>query len=92
MELAKKRKSDEPETARRSEFWYEDGNVIIQIEDKHFKLYRGQLSGLSTFFADLLQDDGKPVRSNIDGCPLYRVEGTTAGDFEMLLTWVRDFT
>lgn len=88
VELTKK--SDEPQTRFRSEFWHDDGNIVIQIENTYFKLYRGQLSALSTLFADLLQDDGKPVGSKMNGCPLYRVEGTTAEDFESLLTWIED--
>lgn len=38
VESAKKMKSAETQTARRSEFWYEAGNVVIQIDDTHFKL------------------------------------------------------
>lgn len=63
---------------------------MIQIDDIHFKLYRGQLSRISTFFADLFKEN--LINWHMDGCPLYRVEETTAGDFEALLTWMQYHT
>ncbi|KZP20255.1 hypothetical protein FIBSPDRAFT_954639 [Athelia psychrophila] len=89
--LPKKIKHIEVPTIKRSElYWYKDGNVIIQIEDTHFELYRGQLSRASNFFARLLQgSDENPLGPKLHD-PLYvHVTEINAADFILLLEWLK---
>jgi len=69
-------------------YWYDDGNVIIQIDDTPFKLYCGQLSSHSTYFTELFQEP--PPQRDIDGGPLYVVSGTNVVDFVALLNAMKD--
>jgi hypothetical protein len=90
---------------RVSKFWYDDGNVIIQIEDVQFKLYRGQLTRYSTFFADLLSRDcdvdgsqaeikevavGEHMYPTLHGVPIYIVTCVHVADFIVLLSALDD--
>ncbi|PFH45431.1 hypothetical protein AMATHDRAFT_159844 [Amanita thiersii Skay4041] len=60
----------------RSDFWFEDGNLILIAGSAAFKVHRGQLARHSEFFNDLIslpqpqsQPDGDfPQQQLIDGC------------------------
>ncbi|KAL5504491.1 hypothetical protein ACEPAH_7152 [Sanghuangporus vaninii] len=42
--------SDQPATVRSDRFWFEDGTVVIRVEDTLYKLYKGILARQSNFF------------------------------------------
>jgi hypothetical protein len=90
---------------RVSKFWYDDGNVVIQIGDVQFKLYRGQLTRYSTFFADLLSRDcdiddsqvgirevaaGEHMYPTLHSVPIYIVTCVNVADFIVLLSALDD--
>ena len=69
-------------------YWYDDGNVVVQVDDTQFKLYRGQLSRHSTYFAELFQE---PLTEYcVDGHPCYVIRGTNVEDFVALLNAIND--
>lgn len=74
------------------DYWYDDGNTVLKVEDTHFKLYRGQLSSHSTYFAELLQEPHPLPDCYVDGDPVYVyvVNGINVKDFEALLNAMRD--
>lgn len=39
---------------QRGEPWYEDGNIILQADHTHFRVFRGVLAASSEIFADML--------------------------------------
>lgn len=63
----------------RSEFWPEDGNVILQAEGTQFKVHRGILSMNSDVFKDMLSlpqlSSGEEL---IDGCPVVHLSDSAA--------------
>lgn len=82
-------------------FWYDDGNVIIQIEDTQFKLYKGHLTRHSPYFKQLLA--GPEPTLHVDGVPIYIIDEKTrgaeyahvklcAGDLETMLKFAEDMS
>lgn len=84
----KKTKQNEPASIKRSEkYWFNDGNVVVQIDHTQFQLYRGQLARASKFFADLFSSE---VSARLGDLPLFRLTNVTARDFALLLAWLFD--
>lgn len=71
---------------RHPQFWHADGSVILQVSQTLFRLHASQLKKQSTFFADLLKEDGnsQPAAA-VDGCPLHRIANVSVQDMERLL-------
>ncbi|KAI0918601.1 hypothetical protein AcV5_002548 [Taiwanofungus camphoratus] len=71
---------------RHPQFWHADGSVVLQVSQTLFRLHASQLKKQSTFFADLLKEDGnsQPAAA-VDGCPLYRIANVSVQDMERLL-------
>lgn len=75
---------------KHDEFWYLDGNIIVQIEGTRFKLHRSRLTLQSEFFEELFDRKDGPGEIDIrpeliDGHPLYVVSGVSADDFANML-------
>lgn len=70
----------------RSDIWFEDGNVIIQAEKTHFKVYRGGLAANSSIFKDMFSMPQPPSAGELDveGCPVVHVSDT-AEDIAIVL-------
>ncbi|RDX52151.1 hypothetical protein OH76DRAFT_1554335 [Lentinus brumalis] len=66
-------------------FWYEDGNVVIVVEETAFKLYKARLSKFSTYFEAMFANDAEQNRPTMEGCPVYRAEGVAVSDFKQFL-------
>ena len=63
-------------TTRYEDLWFEDGNVILAVGDKEFKLYRGPLMAHSLAFRDMLslpQPESGPASAD-DACPVIRLD------------------
>ena len=62
------------EAAPVQDLWFEDGNLILQAENKLFRIYRGLLGARSSVFKDMLAfpppEGGNPM---VDGCPIVTV-------------------
>ena len=59
---------------RDKEFWYPDGNVVLRVGNKLFRLHRSRLEKYCIFFQQLFAADVDVQLSEIiDGCPVYHV-------------------
>lgn len=85
----KRSKPNPMQPRKHDKFWHLDGNIIINIENTHFKLHRSRLAEQSQYFTDLFERKdhltGMDVEE-IDGRPVYTVTGVGLKDFEVLLT------
>ena len=57
-------------TKRSAQFWFEDGNVVLQAQDSLFRVHRSHLilhSDVMKDFFSCPQPEGAPT---IEGCPL----------------------
>lgn len=69
-------------------FWHLDGNIIVNIDNIHFKLHRSRLAQVSEYFAELFDRKDGLVGAGleeIDGRPVYTITGVSAEDFEIML-------
>lgn len=58
---------------RSNEYWFEDGNVILEAENVQFRVHRSMLSLHSTVFADMFrmpQPIQPDLETYIEGCPV----------------------
>ena len=70
----------------RSDIWYEDGSVILQAENTHFKVYRGVLSESSSVFKDmfLIPQPLSLASELIEGCTVVHLSDS-AQELEYVL-------
>ncbi|KAJ7188689.1 hypothetical protein C8R46DRAFT_28025 [Mycena filopes] len=54
----------------RSEIWYEDGNVVLQVQQTRFRVFWGLLTQHSSFFRDMYGLPQPPDQPTVDGCPV----------------------
>ncbi|KAJ7018341.1 hypothetical protein C8F04DRAFT_392071 [Mycena alexandri] len=65
-------------------FWYEDGSVVLQVQDTQFRVFWGILCHQSSFFRDM-QSLPQPLdQPTVDGCPVVVLYDDLA-DVETLL-------
>lgn len=59
---------------RRSDLWFEDGNVVLEAEGTFFKVYRGNLARHSSVFAAMFSFPQPKTQSDpsesVEGCPI----------------------
>ncbi|KDR83241.1 hypothetical protein GALMADRAFT_113452 [Galerina marginata CBS 339.88] len=70
---------------RSSDFWFEDGNVVLQAQSKQFRVHRSVVARHSTVFRDMFslpQPEGDDL---LDGCPIVHVTDASK-DWEKLFT------
>ena len=68
------------------DFWFDDGNIIIRVEDDLFRVHSSLLRTKSPYFSRLLSpENDDPDREVIDGCKVYQVEGGNACYFAAVL-------
>ncbi|KAJ7045931.1 hypothetical protein C8F04DRAFT_1026045 [Mycena alexandri] len=58
---------------RVEELWFEDGNIVLQAGDSHYRVYRGVLAARSPVFRDMLAFPQPADSELVDGCPLVRL-------------------
>ena len=77
---------------RHPDLWFDDGNVVLRVEDTIYKFLRSILSRESPLFADMFS---LPQAADIDssdtyhGCPLVRFS-ETAKDMSCFLAALSD--
>ena len=67
--------------------WFEDGNIVLEVETSRFKVYGGILALHSAIFRDMLAIPKPAVldaSETVDGCPAVRLEDR-ANDWEYVL-------
>ncbi|KAK7057753.1 BTB domain-containing protein [Favolaschia claudopus] len=68
----------------RSEIWFSDGSVVLQVENIQFRVYWGVLTQQSSFFRTMQNLPQPPNQPSIDGCPVIELQDAV-GDVEYLL-------
>ncbi|KAI0742413.1 hypothetical protein C8Q80DRAFT_1188200 [Daedaleopsis nitida] len=58
-----------PNLEHDTEFWFEDGSIVLIAHNVGFRVYKRLLSEHSPFFRDLFQIPQPPGAPKIDGCP-----------------------
>ncbi|CAA7258932.1 unnamed protein product [Cyclocybe aegerita] len=73
-------------TFKRSKYWFDDGNVILQAEDTQFRVHRSMLAHQSAVFKDMfgMPQPEQPQDAMLDGCPIVPL-GDKAADVEHVL-------
>ncbi|KAG6336748.1 hypothetical protein ID866_2353 [Astraeus odoratus] len=70
-------------------FWFTDGNIVLAVEQKLFKIHRSKLM-CSIVFADMLELPQPEVVEAVDGCPLVALPGDSVADWTVVLNWLYD--
>ncbi|KAF7297681.1 BTB domain-containing protein [Mycena kentingensis (nom. inval.)] len=87
---AKRRREDDGDTStpieRSSDYWFDDGNVILQVESTQFRLNKSMLARHSSVFTDLFTVPTPEDEPLVDGCPVVVLSGDTANDWRYLLS------
>jgi hypothetical protein len=88
----KRQRTDSDRDARkRSEYWFEDGNIVLQAEDTLFRVHRSILSRHSQIFKDIFAMPQAPSQENesIEGCPVVHLSDT-AEDMGNIISLIYD--
>ncbi|KAH9922100.1 uncharacterized protein B0H18DRAFT_1212765 [Fomitopsis serialis] len=66
--------SVEQEATRDEQFWFRDGNVVLQAGGVAFRVYQGTLSQNSEVFDGLFSVPQPVIADTFDGCPVIQLE------------------
>ncbi|KDQ13247.1 hypothetical protein BOTBODRAFT_399100 [Botryobasidium botryosum FD-172 SS1] len=72
---------------RHPKFWFEDGNIVVRVDDRIFRVHMSTLKLRSTFFEDIFSEEVRSSAGIIDGCNIIDLEGRSC-DFSALLDWL----
>ncbi|KAF7296521.1 hypothetical protein HMN09_01059000 [Mycena chlorophos] len=76
----------QPEEIRRSsDYWFNDGNVILQVETTQFQVAKSLLAMHSTVFRDMLTLPLPSEEPLVEGCPVVVLAGDSAEDWTHLM-------
>lgn len=91
-----------PDIERVDELWFNDGNIVIVVEDKGFRVHKGILSQHSVVFKDMFAAEtplgsgmlgcAGSVHDEVDGIPAVQLQGDSPTDFSNFLKLVYDWT
>ncbi|KAJ7037764.1 hypothetical protein C8F04DRAFT_998754 [Mycena alexandri] len=70
---------------RSAEYWFDDGNIILQVESTQFRLVKSILSMHSSVFSDMFTIPLPAYEPTIDNCPVVVLSGDTAQDWTLFL-------
>ncbi|KDR67627.1 hypothetical protein GALMADRAFT_79593 [Galerina marginata CBS 339.88] len=75
------------EITRASRFWFDDGNVVLQAENRQYRVHRSMLSRHSNIFRDMfnMPQPCEPAEPSVEGCPLILLTDE-AEDLEQVLS------
>ncbi|KAJ6584609.1 hypothetical protein B0H19DRAFT_1105736 [Mycena capillaripes] len=78
---------DAPETPllRSTEYWFDDGNIILQVESTQFRLTKSMLAMHSSVFRDMFAVPLPPDEPTVENCPIVVLPGDTSQDWVQLL-------
>ncbi|KAF7299324.1 BTB domain-containing protein [Mycena indigotica] len=76
---------DQPVIVRSTEYWFDDGNVILQVQSTQFRLTRSFLAMHSPVFRDMFSLPLPPDEPLVEGCPVVDLPGDTSQDWTYLL-------
>ncbi|KAJ7457648.1 hypothetical protein B0H11DRAFT_1818297 [Mycena galericulata] len=90
MRPPKRRRSEEGESAetpivRSEEYWFDDGNIILQVESTQFRLTKSMLAMHSSVFRDMFTVPLPADEPTIENCPVVVLPGDSSQDWTLLL-------
>lgn len=68
-------------------FWFDDGNIVLEVESHQFKVHRERLS-CSPIFSGMFDLPQPASSDNVEGCPLVSLVGDAARDWLVTLSWM----
>ncbi|KAF7297684.1 BTB domain-containing protein [Mycena kentingensis (nom. inval.)] len=71
---------------RSPEYWFDDGNIILQVESTQFRVMKSVLAMHSAVFADMFKIPTPVNETLVDGCPVVVLVGDTAQDWLYLFS------
>jgi hypothetical protein len=83
----RRRTGDATETSlvRSTEYWFYDGNIILQVESTQFRLAKSVLSMHSSVFRDMFMVPLPADEPTVENCPVVILTGDTAQDWTCFL-------
>jgi len=69
-------------------FWFDDGDIVLEVEQYMFKIHQNVLQ-CSVIFFDMLRIPQPDVIDRVDGCPLVQLTDS-AQDWHAVLKWMYD--
>ncbi|KAJ7246359.1 hypothetical protein C8J57DRAFT_1476044 [Mycena rebaudengoi] len=90
---AKRRRTDdieasEPPLIRSTEYWFDDGNIILQVEGTQFRIHKSLLALHSSVFRDMFRIPLPPDEPILEGCMIVALSGDTVQDWICLLNTI----
>ncbi|KAJ7366520.1 hypothetical protein DFH08DRAFT_929375 [Mycena albidolilacea] len=87
---AKRRRTDDADApemplVRSTEYWFDDGNIILQVESTQFRLTKSMLSMHSTVFRDMFMMPLPADEPTVENCPVVVLSGDSPQDWIHLL-------
>ena len=76
------------QTRHGSSYWFDDGDIVLEVEHHRFKIHQ-ELLKCSDVFAGMLDIPQPRDFENVDGCPLVRL-ADSAQDWHAALQWMYD--
>ncbi|KAJ7037832.1 hypothetical protein C8F04DRAFT_1035489 [Mycena alexandri] len=70
---------------RSDEFWFDDGNIILQVESTQFRVAKSVLSRQSSVFRDMFALPLPADEPTVEGCPVAVLQGDTELDWVLFL-------
>jgi hypothetical protein len=75
------------------DFWFEDGTVVLQVQNTLYHVYRGLLTLQSVVFRDTFsipQPSAESEKNGIEGCPVVQLHDK-AEDFTRFMKAIHDY-
>ncbi|KAJ6466354.1 hypothetical protein C8R45DRAFT_1172882 [Mycena sanguinolenta] len=76
---------DAKEIVRSTEYWFDEGNIILQVESTQFRLPKSMLSMHSNVFRDMFMMPLPADEPTVEGCPVVILTGDTVEDWTHVL-------
>ncbi|KAJ7037774.1 hypothetical protein C8F04DRAFT_952254, partial [Mycena alexandri] len=70
---------------RSAEYWFDDGNIILQVESTQFRLAKSTFSMHLSVFRDMFTLPLPANEPTIENCPVVVLPGDTAEDWTLFL-------
>lgn len=82
----KRQRKDEGAEATRSDVWFSDGNIVLQIENNQFRVFRSLLELQSPTLLKIFQEHANAKDAErVEGCPVVHLENVSADDARHVL-------
>ncbi|KAF5340730.1 hypothetical protein D9611_007355 [Ephemerocybe angulata] len=77
----------EPAPVIRSDLWFEDGSVVLQVQDVQFKVHRTIVARHSPIFLDVFAMPHPQDEPTVEGCPVLHLQDSVQDVRHMLLAF-----